>query len=247
MKYFLIVLMVVISLLTFSNPVSADGLDVIIDIWGDNPDAWIQLFGANPNVFINGVPLSTIVANGIGQAVSQAVRQSVPNGTYSGASSPGWQGYFGVDTNDSVVVIENKTQGKVIYSVYKGAGCGGKWGVSDAYPDFWSRRQLLGILPILAVYRNGIDSLNDRVKVLETAKPIIQTETNKDIITKLEVDRKYMILDNRIDREIRNVKDYYNEQITIYVIIALVVLAVLLIWNIITARRISGYFRSIGL
>lgn len=125
---------------------------------GDNPDAWIYLNGDNPDVWINGYNLQDVISSGIGQAVSQAVQQATPNSTYSGAStgtipplaaikpelqaiapgkytysSPGWLGYFGVNTN-------------ITPYVYKGAGCG-VWGVSDGYPDLWTRRQIAGFAP----------------------------------------------------------------------------------------------------
>lgn len=149
------------------------GLITTIEITGDNPLTGVQINGENPTtgVFIDGNNPTTLVdidgtgstlyINGhdinqtISSAVSGAVQQATPNSQWSSASTgtlpplaivpeintlapgkynnavAGNEGYFSIKTNMDPFV-------------YKGAGCG-VWGISEGYPDLWSRRQLAGI------------------------------------------------------------------------------------------------------
>jgi len=186
LTWILLIALVVILILP-SVAYADDGVDVSIDIWGDNPDTWLTLWGDNPDVWINGRYLGSLATQAdLGHAMSVAVRNSVPNGRYGNSSSPGYQGYFGIKSNEAIVVIDHENPGKVAYSVYKGAGCGGSWGLSDGWPDFWSRRQFLGLLPILEAHQRGvtenkkaIESLNDKPVALENPEYGSMIETNR--------------------------------------------------------------------
>lgn len=181
-KYTWLAMILLLSVLAIPSIAHADdSMNVDIDIWGDNPDTWVDIWGINPDVWINGKHLSNYGKYWANYYSSKAMRSSVPNGRYSGASSPGWQGYFGIYSNDVVLVIDHINPGKVSYSVYQGAGCGGKYGVNDGWPDFWSRRQLLGLLPILESHYRHILSLEKEAEELNTRIKNLETDFDKRI------------------------------------------------------------------
>ncbi len=182
---------VILSPLLLSTAVYADdpgGLNVNVNIAGNNPDVGVNMYGNNPNVWINGTHLDQIasfIGYSVGTATAQrALTASTPNGTYSGASTGylpplgtnaavaevapgkymqplvGWKGYFCPDSN-------------LDPSVYHGSGCGGTWGVCDGYSDFWCRRQIAGLAPEFVVQQ---EKLNTVINAL--AKVISMTESN---------------------------------------------------------------------
>jgi hypothetical protein len=159
----LAVAVILISSLFLSIPVLADdpppGITANVNIVGNNPDVGVNIYGNNPGVWINGAPLPGIISSATSAATSAAIAGSTPNGGYSGASTgtlpplgnspalaglntggqynnplPGWRGYFCPTSNNDP-------------AVYHGSGCGGKWGVADGWPDYWSRRQIAGLAP----------------------------------------------------------------------------------------------------
>lgn len=153
MRY-LMLLGVVISTLLMVSPVLADGDPGIVaevNIVGVNPDAYVNLYGPNPDVFINGVDIDQTVS----QAIGGAVQSATPNSVYVDRS-PGVLPPLGIVPEINAIAPGKYTQpvaGNAGYFsvqsnlnpfVYKGAGCG-VWGVSEGYPDLWSRRQLAGI------------------------------------------------------------------------------------------------------
>ncbi len=249
MKYLVTLCLVVISFWLFPSVTLADGdINVKIEIWGDNPDTWVNIFGANPDVFINGVSLSDIVNNGISAAVSKAVTQSVPNGQYSGALSPGWQGYFGIKNNFDYVIIEHREVGKVVYSVYKGAGCGGAWGTVDGYPDMLSRRQLLGLLPILVGNKYQLEDLRKDVSVLRKTEDDKQTYFNNEIVKLQTSITNLNVLIESKDQESGNaivlVKNEYDSKIKTIYIIGGIFSGLLLIWCIILTIKLRFGYRA---
>jgi hypothetical protein len=145
-----LVILTAILFVFIASPVWADGDPGIVaevNIIGVNPDAYVNLYGDNPDVYINGKDIDQT----IGQAVSGAVQQSVPNAIPEiNAIAPGkytqpvigGMGYIGPITNESPFV-------------YKGSGCG-MWGVSDGYPDLWGRRQMVGVTVDLTIQREKL-------------------------------------------------------------------------------------------
>jgi hypothetical protein len=128
-----------------------------------NPDAYVNLIGENGDVWINGIPFEETIANAAIGAVQQATPNSVWSGGSTGTLPPlglikavndvapgkytqpvvgGW-GYLGPKTNENPYV-------------YKGAGCG-MWGISDGYPDLWTRRQMVGVTVDLTVQREKLE------------------------------------------------------------------------------------------
>jgi hypothetical protein len=160
-----LVILTAILFVFIASPVWADGDPGIVaevNIIGVNPDAYVNLYGDNPDVYINGKDIDQT----IGQAVSGAVQQSVPNGVWGNGNTGmlpplaaipeinaiapgkytqpviGGMGYIGPITNESPFV-------------YKGSGCG-MWGVSDGYPDLWGRRQMVGVTVDLTIQREKL-------------------------------------------------------------------------------------------
>lgn len=138
----------------FPSIVSADGdpgIVATVNVVGVNPDAYVNLYGPNPDVFINGVDIDQTVS----QAIGGAVQSATPNSVYADRS-PGVLPPLGIVPEINAIAPGKYAQpvmGNVGYFsvqsnlnpfVYKGAGCG-VWGVSEGYPDLWSRRQLAGI------------------------------------------------------------------------------------------------------
>jgi hypothetical protein len=134
---------------------------VLID--GDSPTTLVDIDGLNSTLYINGHDINQTV----GAAISGGIQQATPNSQYSQASTGvlpplglipavnavapgkytqsviGGMGYLGPTTNENPFV-------------YKGAGCG-MWGVSDGYPDLWSRRQMVGVTVDLTVQREKLE------------------------------------------------------------------------------------------
>ena len=174
------ILLVVGLLCCFSfipSLVNADDPGVVVDVTviGDNPDAHVNLIGENPDVWINGANINDTISS----AVNGAVQGATPNSVWSSTSTgllpplaniqpqlqqiapdkyvywtPGWLGYFGVNSNVSEYV-------------YKGAGCG-VWGVSDGYPDLWGRRQIAGLAPEFYLQKEKLNStMQAVVKIIQ--------------------------------------------------------------------------------
>jgi hypothetical protein len=185
-------LVVLVAVFALAIPVSADdppAITATVNIVGENPDAHVNLFGNNPDVWINGNGLGQLSYYGGyqgGAAAASAASQfntvnnqystsstgllPLPNITSDGrvadAGSPGtqwvegWKGYFCPDSNDDI-------------KVYKGGGCGGKWGVCDGYPDMWVRRQIAGLAP---EFRQEQAKL--QTSIVAISKLIMQTKQN---------------------------------------------------------------------
>jgi len=153
----------------------------------------IDIDASTANINIEGANLFDLAAwagyQGGTAAASAAVQNSVPNSQYSGVSTgylpplssnsvvaevappgkydnwvPGWQGYFCPHTNLDPMV-------------YHGAGCGGKWGVCDGFPDFWARRQIAGLAPEFVAQK---EKLNTVIEAL--AKVIAVTEKYNGVL-----------------------------------------------------------------
>ena len=232
-------LVIVTSFVSTVNPVYADDdLDLVVNAFsGGDIDAWVNLNANDIDVWINGVPIDDIGK----QYIMDAVNLSRPNGTYTGASSPGWQGYFGITSNDDTVVIEHKNPGKVTYFVYNGAGCGGKWGVSDGYPDMWSRRQLLGLLPILATQQGQIDviaeGLGKAIVVLENGKEVevqtpVETYNAKEAVDNLYSNQ--IIVNEQLNKLILT----HNLSVYVIAVVLGIIVVGLFIWNIYLYRKV---------
>lgn len=165
------------------------GITTTVNITGTNPDAHVNLYGDNPDVWINGNGLGALSYYGGyfggAAAASMASQFNSPNNQYSQSSTgflplptitadgkvaqvgsagtqwvEGWKGYFCPDSNEDI-------------RVYKGAGCGGTWGVCDGYPDLWVRRQIAGLAPEFRQQQAKLDT-----SIVAISRLIMETKQN---------------------------------------------------------------------
>lgn len=166
-------------------------------ISGGDINAFLNLMaigGGNINVWINGIPYNPSAI------ITAAVQQSIPNGQYSGTSSPGWDGWFNIRSNDVKLTVPDPATGNpVTLFVYSGAGCGGVWGTNDGWPDYWVRRQFIGLM----AYTMKTDS---ELKVTQRALLKViqfisdQEKTNKQLSEDLKaVQEGAKKFENRVD------------------------------------------------
>lgn len=179
----ILILSIAVPFLAPPSKVSADTNVSVSILSNETINAFLDLVAnnGNTNVWINGVPLSGIISQGI----SAAVRQSVPNGQYSGASSPGWQGWFGITSNDAEIEVKGPDGNTSTLFVYTGAGCGGAYGTSDGWPDFWVRRNFIGLMAYTLNLESELKITQDAiVKLIEFSGN--QEKINKDLATDVQ-------------------------------------------------------------
>jgi len=251
------IILAVVVLTMCTAPVFADdpGIVVEVNVVGDYPDAYVNLYGNDPDVFVNGQGLDKLAAEaGAGAGASAAMTFGTPNGQWSSASTGmlpplatlepelnqiapgkysqplvGWIGYFCPTTN-------------LVPSVYKGAGCGGAWGVADGYPDLWTRRQIAGLAPkfylqqeklnmsMVALSKLIAENGGQNTEMLKLASQI-QEQVDEITVTNLSVS----VLEeenNVLHKELNKQLDQFNQillalcVVVFFLVVSMVIVAV---------------------
>ena len=222
------------------------GMVVIVNALGNHIDLQVNVAATSANLWINGIPWEAVVSS----AISQAVSMSAPNSQWATTDVTGWDGYYGITSNDVTITV-NFDDGRPskTFKIYRGAGCG-NWGVNDGYPDSWGRRQILALAVRDAIREYQIEYLQrdqaEKAKIIASLSDNI-TEMSENIISLQSQTENLTIAQGNVERNYVLLADMENEKTTIWsviwflAIVMVIIVAIVFVTVIWSIRRKARY------